>query len=190
MGLHTVRMANQVYHMFGVKKLRILAWSVIISGTLSSCSEEPSAVQIHGETQGTTYTIILVDDIDVKKAEIDSICSVFDSSLSTYIENSVISRLNNSVELQDVSDPSGFFKECYDRSMEIYQLSEGAFDPSVFPLVEGWGFMSDMETPLSQQEVDSLLTFVSFKKGKHHSVSFSGNGIEYVKKNPGLQIGF
>lgn len=176
--------------MFGAEKLRILAWSVTISTVLSSCSSEQISREIHGETQGTTYSIILVGDYEVDKTEIDSIFSVFDRSLSTYIDSSVVSRLNNSLESTEINDPSGFFNECYKRSMEIYLQTGGVFDPSVFPLVKGWGFMNDIETPLTQLEVDSILAFVSFEKDKHHAIDFDNNVIHYIKNHPGFKLDF
>ncbi len=181
--------------MFGVKKLKILVWSVTISSVLVSCNEEQSlATEIHGETQGTTYTIILSDgNPRIEKSQIDSIFHVFDLSLSTYIDSSVISQLNNCEESITISDESFFLRDCYQQSQEIFALSEGAFDPSVFPLVKGWGFMNNMETPLSQAEVDSILTFVSFEADEHHSILFSNSGnaeISYTKNHPNFKLDF
>ena len=181
--------------MFGVKKLKILVWSVTISSLLLSCAEEQSeATEIHGETQGTTYTIIFSDgNPEIEKSQIDSIFHAFDLSLSTYVDSSVISQLNNCEKSITIKDESSYLKDCYEQSQEIYALSDGAFDPSVFPLVKGWGFMNNMETPLSQSEVDSILTFVSFDEGKHHSILFSKNDkteISYTKNHPNFKLDF
>lgn len=182
--------------MFGQAKHKILALSVIISTLciVVSCSEEitrHSSFEIKGETQGTTYSIIIVDEnVKVDKADFDSIFKVFDNSLSTYVPNSVISKLNLGIGTSRVSDESGFFKRCYQLSQKVYSKSNGMFDPSVFPLVKGWGFMNNIESPLSQKEVDSILTFVSFQAGLLHDINFSGNDIELIKKHSNFKIDF
>lgn len=180
--------------MFGQTKHKILVLSVIISTIVSSCTEpitDFSSFEIKGETQGTTYSIIIVDDnVAVTKNEIDSILTVFDTSLSTYIPNSVISKLNLGIGVARVNDESGFFKRCYTLSQKVYTNSNGAFDPSVFPLVKGWGFMANVESPLTQREVDSILTFVSFQPGKLHTIRFDGTTIELTKNHSNFKIDF
>lgn len=182
--------------MFGQARHKILALSVIIStfSTLISCTEQAenySSVEISGETQGTTYTIILVDDdVKVNKSDFDSLFLQFDNSLSTYVPNSVISKLNYGIGISRISDETGYYERCYKLSQDVYNKTNGLFDPSVFPLVKGWGFMSDIESPLSQHEVDSILTFVSFKPDHLHSIKFDNNTIELTKKHPNFKIDF
>lgn len=180
--------------MFGQAKHKTLVLSVIISTILSSCAEvteDLSSFEISGETQGTTYSIIIVDENQkVSKAEIDSLFKEFDNSLSTYIPSSVISQLNESKESISIVDQSSFFKRCFKLSYSVFEKSEGLFDPSVFPLVKGWGFMNDMKSPLSQMEVDSILEFVSFEKGKFYDITFDVNTIDLEKKAANFKIDF
>ncbi len=181
--------------MFGKKKPKTLVLNAIISlFILSSCQEEidrRSFLEIQGETQGTTYTIIIVEnDVTVTKNHIDSLFSSFDASLSTYISTSVISQLNESKEQFTIEDKTGYFKRCYGLSKDVFVKTNGAFDPSVFPLVKGWGFMNNVETPLSQSAVDSILTFISFEPDKLHSIRFENSSIELTKKHPSFQIDF
>lgn len=179
--------------MFGRKKPKVLIWSVTISGLLLStaCSKEQQYSEISGETQGTTYTILLVGDGEkVDKQAIDSIFSRFDQALSTYIPSSVISQINNASDSIRIVDSTGFFKTCYELSEAIYQSSDGAFDPSVFPLIKAWGFMDNMETPPSEREIDSILQYVSFEKNRLHHIEFNGNEIIVKKSNSGFKLDF
>lgn len=147
--------------------------------------------EIHGQTQGTTYSIIIVDDeVHVSKKQFDSIFEQFDNILSTYIDNSAISFINESKESVTVRDNSKLFQYCYELSQSIYSKTNGAFDPSVFPLVKGWGFMNDMDSPLSSNQVDSILNFVSFENKKYHSVSFKNDLITFSKSAPNFKIDF
>lgn len=177
--------------MFGIKKLRVHTLSAITSIIfLGSCSGERSSVTIQGSTQGTTYTIIIVDDdVDVKKSEIDSIFARFDLSLSTYIDSSVISNLNQADSSITINDRTGYFKRCYTLAQKVYNHTKGSFDPSIFPLVEGWGFMNDMEEPPADSVVDSLLQYVSFQKDVLHSISFNNNEIALTKSS-GFKLDF
>ena len=183
--------------MFGTKKRKTLVWSVIISAlTLGACQEsvESSSVtgiEISGNTQGTTYNIIIAEDNNaVSQDQIEFLFSCFDLALSTYIDSSDISIMNACDESITVYDTTGYMKRCYDVSRHVYYLSNGAFDPSVFPLVSGWGFMSNMETPLSQFEVDSILTFVSFEEDKLHSIEFHPGYINFKKEHENFRLDF
>ena len=182
--------------MFGTMKRKALNWCVIFSSVFvfascnsSSTPEERPRVSIKGETQGTTYEIIVCDpEVRVTKAEIDSVLKAFDLSLSTYHPTSVISRLNEMSSEMTIEDKTGFFKKCYEESQKVYTLTDGAFDPSVYPLVKGWGFMDNIQDPLSQSEVDSLLQFVGFDT--LHTIAFTGNSIALKKDTPGYKLDF
>ena len=177
--------------MFGVKKRRILSWSVTIS-LLSACSSEKStSLEINGETQGTTYAIIIADaDADVKKSEIDSIFHAFDMILSTYIPESAISRFNQSVTGIQFTDAHHFFRNCYTHSIHVYKLSDGYFDPSVYPLVKAWGFMGGEQSPPDSSEVEKILQSVSFEQGRHHIAKMKGGVVEINKITPEFKLDF
>lgn len=182
--------------MFGTVKHKALIWSVIISGSAAffGCAETSKkivkeAFYFRGNTQGTTYEIIVADDeANFTNAEIDSVLAQFDASLSTYIPTSKISQLNKGNALIRVQDKSGFFKTCYGNSKEIFELTNGAFDPSVFPLVKGWGFMDNIESPLSRIQVDSLLEDIGFDQ--HHTVVFDGDFVEMKKTSTDFMLDF
>lgn len=181
--------------MFGKKKHKVLIWSVIISILVNSCNvqknTEIEGYSIQGETQGTTYQIIIAEEeLNFSKTEIDSVLSVFDLSLSTYIPESIISQINNCESNLVLSDPSGFFKNCYHASVEVYINTEGAFDPSVYPLVEGWGFMKKMESPLNQIEVDSLQSLMGFNDTSVYSIEFEKDDIRFKKRKHGFKLDF
>lgn len=185
--------------MFGTAKRKVHIWSAIISSVVlfSGCnsplseqdSTEKAAHVFRGNTQGTTYEIIIADEsVNFSGEEIDSLLAAFDASLSTYIPSSKISQLNAGGKNTQVVDSSGFFKTCYLKSREIFDLTDGAFDPSVFPLVKGWGFMDNLESPLSQVEVDSILDFIGLDG--NHIINFSDKRIELAKSKQAFQLDF
>jgi FAD:protein FMN transferase len=168
---------------------------------LFSCQSEQSetnlknSFSIQGNTQGTTYQIIISDTFsNITKKEVDQLLANFDTILSGYIPESLVSKINASQNEIKIFDKFSFFKEVYEESYFIYQLSNGAFDPSIYPLAEGWGFLKNINSPLSKKEVDSILNFISFEKNLHHKVIFSpeekGSWLTFVKINPLFKLDF
>jgi FAD:protein FMN transferase len=155
--------------------------------------EDLSEQVLTGYTQGTTYTIITGDPkLLVTKDDVDKLLAQFDTSLSGYIPSSMVSRFNKSKgELLTFEDKHGFFSRCLEKSMEVYELTDGAFDPSVYPLVAGWGFLKDPKLEMSAKQIDSLLAYVGFRK----DIDFvyrkeSGSRFTLGKKRPGLKLDF
>ena len=96
------------------------------------------------------------------KNQIDSVLVAFNKSLSTYIPDSEISLFNNEDLL---TSPSRLFDEVLSKSLEIYQQTNGAFDPTVGPLINAWGFGAGQATAtLDSAKVDSLLLLVGLEK--------------------------
>lgn len=183
--------------MFGNLKHKIQGWSVISSFLvlLGSCTNQESSTlkveTVRGETQGTTYSVTLVDsDLSVSRSQLDSIFKQFDYSLSTYIPGSLISKMNEVSDSIFVVDTFGYVGACYQVSQSVFQHTDGAFDPSVYPLIKGYGFMDDLQTPISDSLRLELLNMVSFEKNKHHSVVFSGNQINYIKHTDQFKLDF
>ena len=90
---------------------------------------------VKGLVFGTVYKITYQHDGDLKP-EIEAELKRFDQSLSPFNDSSVISRVNRNEEL--VTD--SFFQKCFNRSMEISRETKGAFDITVAPLANAWGF--------------------------------------------------
>ena len=141
---------------------------IILAITIYSCSSNKedsgeskkekeskiSYLAIKGETQGTFYNITYKDTLNRNlKESIDSILLDFDNSLSTYNSASLITEFNSYKEVQLDS----FFYNVHLLSKEIYQKTDGSFNPSLFSLVSAWGFgLQDAEN-VTQELIDSLL---------------------------------
>lgn len=93
----------------------------------------------------------------------DSITAVFaaiDNSASPFNKNSLITQINNNVTQQTDS----LFRKLYNVSLAINSGSQGAFDPTVMPLVNAWGFGYKSGELPTQKQIDSILTFVGITK--------------------------
>lgn len=123
-------------------------------------------LEFYGNTQGTTFSVICNDSVDIKTEDIESALHHFDLALSAYIPNSTITQLNEAPAGSFIyKDSFNYFNRCYILSQQMWQISNGAFDPSVYPLVDGWGFMKDVENVPDSATVDSLRALVGFGKG-------------------------
>lgn len=139
-------------------------------------------IAVHGETMGTTYTVKYLDNEERNfKQAIDSILILFNQCLSTYIPDSEISIFNNQYDSIQFKLP--FFYPVLKRSQEVFEVSEGAFDPTVLPLVKAWGFGPNRKDQMEQPKIDSLLQLIGFQ-----NLKFDESGVKKLKKN--VQIDF
>lgn len=140
--------------------MRISIWVFIVSFILLGCKND-KAVQLIGEAQGTTYSIIYYSDENTSyKSEVDSILKSIDLSLSTYVPNSIISRINNN-DTPVVADK--YFMDVFNKAQEISSLTDGAFDITVAPVINAWGFGFTKKAEVDSAMIDSLLNYVGYK---------------------------
>ncbi len=140
--------------------LVFLIGSLVLNGC-GALDRGPQMVNIRGVVFGTYYSITYYeDDGTVFDAEIDSLLQDFNSSLSFYDQESLLSRINRNEETR-VDD---YFEVVFRRSLEISRETDGAFDATVFPLVNAWGFGASERAEMTQARVDSLLDMVGYEK--------------------------
>lgn len=136
----------------------------ILSGLvlISACStKENKLIIIEGKAQGTTWHVSYVseDGLNHKQA-IDSILKDIDLSLSTYVPESIISRVNNN-EPGILVD--SYFTDVFNKSLEVSQKTDGLFDVTIGPLVNAWGFDFSKKTSMDSKRIDSIIQFVDYK---------------------------
>lgn len=130
-----------------------------------SCSKETKTAyqQFQGLAFGTSFHITLeAPENSIVESDIDSLIEAMNRSLSTYIPNSDISKINRGDTSVVVDD---LFQEVFEKSAIIYKQTDGAFDPTIGILVNAWGFGPESSlNDMKQETVDSLLVFVGFDK--------------------------
>ena len=156
---------------------------VIICPALLHCQtvRTTQPVKFNGEAQGTYYVVTYFDKQDRNfQVEIDSLFKRFDSSVSVYMPASIISRINNN---DNTVSTDRVFNMVFNKSMEISANTGGAFDITVGPLVNAWGFGFTSRIKVDQHGIDSLLPLVNYK-----AVHLIGNKV--YKDNPGIKLDF
>lgn len=114
---------------------------------LAGCSFEPEEKvwEISGPVFGTSYhiNVVLTDDperLETLASGIDQVLESVDASMSTWREDSELSRFNRMADQSDWVPVSEELFEVLQKSQEIARLTEGAFDVTIGPVVNLWGF--------------------------------------------------
>ena len=108
---------------------------------------------------GTSFHVTYQCDSDLTESIKTELMKV-DASLSPFNEESVISAINNNKEVR----PDQMFIEVFNLAMGISKDTDGAFDITVAPLVNAWGFGFKNGSQPSKQQVDSLMQIVGYQK--------------------------
>ncbi len=137
---------------------------------------------LNGAALGTTYNITYLGpgELDLQE-EIDSVFAAVNQSMSTYIPQSDISRINSGDTTVMVDK---MFREVFELSREVHRATDGAFDPTVGVLVNAWGFGPGKSIELDSAKVDSLLKYVGF-----HKVMLTADD-KVVKQDPHIEFDF
>lgn len=144
-------------------------------------SREAEYRSIDGVAWHTTYHIVYQGGVALE----DSVLAVFpavENSLSPFLPNSAISRINAGSD--SVAD--ALIVRVLTESQRIHRLSGGAFDPTVSPLINLWGFGYGgvPESAPSQRSIDSVMEFIGID-----GVSVA-DGMTMRKPDPRMQFNF
>lgn len=132
----------------------------LIVGSIIIISENrPTYRTQQGKIFGTLYTVTYEHNADLQ-TEIVAAMQAVDNSLSPFNKQSIITAINNN----DSIEADTLFCEVFRTAKQIYTESHGAFDPTVAPLVNAWGFGFKKGTDISSATIDSLCQLVGFDR--------------------------
>ncbi|MFA6830695.1 MAG: FAD:protein FMN transferase [Bacteroidaceae bacterium] len=155
--------------------LLLIIASVII---IRNNQPKPETYQTsNGIVFGTIYKIIYLHDAPLSE-EIKAELKRFDFSLSMFNQESIISKINT-------NQPTKLDSLClkvFTRSLEISAQTNGAFDITVAPLVNAWGFGFKKQYQLSQEKIDSLKQFIGYDK-----IHIEGDSV-LIKDDPKIML--
>ncbi len=160
-------------------KARLLWIIPLLLGTIYILKKENTDIpyqQTQGLIFGTVYTMTYQHDEDLK-AGIEEELKRFDASLSPFNDSSVISRVNRNEDI--VADT--LFGNVFNRSIQISEETGGAFDITIAPLANAWGFGFKKGAWPDQHIVDSLLELTGYGK-----IALQDGKV--IKKDPRIMI--
>lgn len=153
----------------------------------SDCTTSETAVSHQtekGEALGTTFTIIyeVPSDTVSYREDIETVFERVNASMSTYLTESDISRINRGDTTVQVDD---HFVEVFDQARRVWENTNGVFDPTVGALVNAWGFGPEKAIAnLDSTKVDSILVFTGMDKVELSAAR------QVVKAHPALYLDF
>ncbi|MEM7233574.1 MAG: FAD:protein FMN transferase, partial [Planctomycetota bacterium] len=160
--------------------------------TLWACEPEtvtPSPFSFEGQTMGTTYRVTVhvpegvSVDPDALKKSVDQRLLEVNQAMSTYIADSELSQFNRSQESAFAVSKS--LASVVALATQVSRNTKGAFDVTVMPLVDLWGFGPTKRTPRvpSAEQIESTRKGCGFQK-----LSVSGDGKQLRKSIPTLRV--
>ena len=147
------------FYFWGMKQL---VFASVLALGISACSQNSKKVEVHkyamdafGSNLNITYTGEELKGLDFA---VKTFVENFNASLSTYDPSSTISRINANEESK--IDSLNF--KVLQQGMWWTKYSGGAFDLSVGPLVDLWGFGKNKPTQVDSAQVDSVRRYVGY----------------------------
>jgi thiamine biosynthesis lipoprotein len=135
---------------------------VVLTTAFAACKQESKYHFNEGKVFGTFYHFVYqYPNEEGLQPEILEKLNEFDFSLSTYNPESIISKVNQNDSLVVLDH---YFVTCFKTSEEIAKITNGAFDWTVAPLVNAWGFGFKNKLEPEDIPVDSLLQVVGYQK--------------------------
>ena len=131
----------------------------LIIGTVVILKKQPPFRTNEGMVFGTIYKITYQHDDDLQE-DIKQALMEVDNSLSPYNPNSIITRINHNED----TTLNTHFTHVYGLAQQISAETEGAFDITVAPLVNAWGFGFKHSIDIAPNVIDSLRQFVGYQK--------------------------
>lgn len=171
-----------------MKKKKLL-WQLpflafLIIGTVVIVGRQKSVPYQHDEGRifGTTYHITYQSDDNLKK-EIEETLKAVDKEFSMFNPQSTVALINEG-KRPTLSDD---FLEVYQLAQQVNEESDGAFDITVAPLVNAWGFGFKNQQMPNNHQIDSLRRLV----GMEHVSLAGAKGSQYVRfQRPRMMLDF
>lgn len=116
----------------------------MLTALLCAACQPQKELRLSGKTMGTTYHIKVVAGLFTSGADlqrqIDNRLDTINKSMSTYDPTSEISRFNAIESTSESFSPSDDFLNVLQVAAELHRLTDGAWDGTLDPLVNLWGF--------------------------------------------------
>jgi len=161
------------------KRYAIVLVALAAAIVMMFCSRDRKRFFSHeGVVWTTDYHIIY----EANRSLDDSIQAIFqalDRSVSPYNKQSLITAINQNTATR----VDAYLKRLFMASDTVNRMTDGAFDPTVMPLVNAWGFGYKSGNMPSRTQLDSILAFVGMDK-----ITLIGDSV--VKQDPRVMLDF
>lgn len=139
---------------------RILSLVSVLCFLSCTASEQQKFKTYEGEIFGTYYRIQVGELEQDFQPKFDSVFAIINSASNSYVQESEVSDFNNTGKL---INPSFTFRDMMDSSMKYHRLSNGFFEPTLFPLLKAWGFSFEARESMDSAKVADLKRLIGFE---------------------------
>lgn len=156
-------------------------WCVCILIGITACQQGKTSSSNYQVNQGEIFHTLYNIKYDYPQSlenEILTELERFELSLNPFRDSTIITNINNNVSMQTDS----LFTLVFNKAMEVSSLSDGKFDITASPLINAWGFGFKNMDSITPDVIDSLRTFVGYKK-----IRINDQGL-IEKDDPRVQI--
>ena len=173
-------MENRKYNRKNIGQLLFLIFLIV--GTVLIIMKQRNTPYQHnsGMIFGTVYNVTYQCNRDLGDGIMATMKEV-DASLSMFNQNSTISKVNRNEQIE----PDRMFKDVFELAQNISKQTNGAFDITVAPLVNAWGFGFKKGQMPTQQQIDSLLTITGYQKVRYTETNGKG---AIIKSDPRIML--
>ena len=140
---------------------------ILIVAFFYACSpgeaiEKPNVLK--GNAQGTTFSIkYFGEEIPNSVQDIDSLFREMDMCFSLWQDSSIITRWNNCNRDLFYFSGNSNISILLDKSHEINEGTDNAFNPALHPIISAWGFSKKKGISPTKEQIDSLLVLTDFE---------------------------
>ncbi|OOF67468.1 thiamine biosynthesis protein ApbE [Rodentibacter pneumotropicus] len=166
---------------------------VAFACSLAACKKDPEVISLSGKTMGTTYHVKYIDDGSVSEnlqnthEQIEYILKDVNAKMSTYIKDSELSRFNQNTQVNTPIEISADFAKVLAEAIRLHQITEGALDVTVGPVVNLWGFGPE-KRPERQPTAEQLAERQAWVGLDKITLDMSGNIPTLSKSVPQVYI--
>ena len=149
-----------------MKYLKIVFFLFLLIGTVLILKNHQAEQSVpyriaEGRIFGTQYRVAYQSSVPLDSA-IQSVLQEVDASLSMFNKKSTLWRINNGMS----NHVDSLFCMVFNASQAVAEATNGAFDPTVAPAVNAWGFGPQQKAELTTSALDSIAQLVDYRKVK------------------------
>ena len=142
-----------------MKRWQIIFLLFLVVGTVYILTGNVPYQKEEGNIFGTSYRITYKSKKSYHE-EIKNTLQQVDNSLSPFNKSSIISKINNNEE----ATPDSMFLYVFNMAQQVSQATDGAFDITVAPLVNAWGFGFKKGIEPDSATIEEMRNYTGYKK--------------------------
>lgn len=159
----------------------VIALILFVTIKLTTCNDkEAQYSEVVGEKFSTIYSITYNSPVDLSDS-INLILDSMNSTFSPFQENTILSSINRNDTTVLCNE---WLRDVITLSKQVFEATNGTFDPTISPLINSWGFGFEEQKYLSDKDIEELKKLVGMDK-----ITLTADG-KVIKENSETTLNF